>query len=214
MKRNEEGNQVPTLKECWRDKKNYAGRSERCYDIYGGTMARSAGSRRLIEKGVNPTDVAGSERHGSGEEPHLRPSRSFHHKHHVSVDVVIDEDGDGLGEEDEAVEEETSVHVRMFPRPTGENWLQRAVSDFNETRSSDIFVVNFGAHYDDTVEDESNFQVATAALLDEMAKLGETATWVDKYIDDNGLADRVKLLRIYRMSSFRGSAHHSCHLAP
>lgn len=54
--------------------------------------------------------------------------------------------------------------------------MQRAVSDFNETRSSDIFVVNFGAHYDDTVEDELNFQVATAALLDEMAKLGETAT--------------------------------------
>ena len=59
--------------------------------------------------------------------------------------------------------------------------LERAVSDFNETRSSDIFVVNFGAHYDDTKEDEEQFRVATAALLDDMARLGETTTMIWRY---------------------------------
>ncbi|CAN0254928.1 unnamed protein product, partial [Ectocarpus sp. 4 AP-2014] len=38
--------------------------------------------------------------------------------------------------------------------------------------------------------------------------------WVENYVRDNGLSDRVKLLRIYDMSVPRGAAHHTCHLAP
>ncbi len=38
--------------------------------------------------------------------------------------------------------------------------------------------------------------------------------WVENYLRDHGLTDRVKLLRIYDMSVPRGAAHHSCHPAP
>lgn len=41
-----------------------------------------------------------------------------------------------------------------------------------------------------------------------------TLQWVQDYIQDNGLADRVKLLRIYDMSLPRGAAHHTCSLSP
>ena len=39
----------PTLTECWRDPVNPAGRTERCYDIFGSTVPR-AGTRRLDAK--------------------------------------------------------------------------------------------------------------------------------------------------------------------
>lgn len=37
---------------------------------------------------------------------------------------------------------------------------------------------------------------------------------VENYLKDNGLTDRVKILRIYDMSFPRGAAHHTCNLAP
>lgn len=59
--------------------------------------------------------------------------------------------------------------------------LERAVADFNATRPSDIFVINFGAHYPDTAEQEEMFRFDTAGLLDSMAKLGENATVIWRY---------------------------------
>lgn len=59
--------------------------------------------------------------------------------------------------------------------------LERAVADFNTTRPSDIFVVNFGAHYPDTPEDEEVFRRDIAAVLESMAQLGETATAIWRY---------------------------------
>ncbi|CAM9694243.1 unnamed protein product [Scytosiphon promiscuus] len=161
-----------------------------------------------------------------------------------------------LEEEDNSI----SVHVRMSSRPKGERWISRAVLDYNETRASDVFVVNFGAHYPATPEGDEEFKQAVFPLLDEMAVLGETATavwremspvhfpsengsyvnflaedlenantvcctgtppkvldrnvWVENYLRENGLSDRVKILRIYDMSMPRGAAHHTCHLAP
>jgi len=38
--------------------------------------------------------------------------------------------------------------------------------------------------------------------------------WVEDYLRDNGLTDYVKILRVYDMSLPRGSAHHTCHMAP
>lgn len=38
--------------------------------------------------------------------------------------------------------------------------------------------------------------------------------WVENYLREHGLADKVKLLRVYNMSWARGAAHHSCNLAP
>lgn len=54
--------------------------------------------------------------------------------------------------------------------------MERAVSDFNQTRASDIFVINFGAHYHDTAEADESFKADVAPILDDMARLGETAT--------------------------------------
>lgn len=41
-----------------------------------------------------------------------------------------------------------------------------------------------------------------------------TPQWVEEYIEDFGLADRVKLLKIWDMSLPRGAAHRTCNLAP
>ncbi|CAM9467212.1 unnamed protein product, partial [Hapterophycus canaliculatus] len=137
--------------------------------------------------------------------------------------------------------------------------LHTAVRDYNETRKSDVYVVNFGAHYN--AQSDEKFKEDVFPLLNDMAKLGETATvvwreispvhfpsqngsydsfvdlnlgntvcctgtppkvldrnmasrWVESYIRDNGLSDRVKILRIYDMSIPRGAAHHTCHVAP
>ena len=56
--------------------------------------------------------------------------------------------------------------------------LSKVIADFNETRASDIFVINFGAHFPDDVEGEEKFKRETASVLDDMATLGETATVV------------------------------------
>lgn len=47
--RNADGDQVLTLVDCWRSSEHYAGQSERCYDMFGGSMAK-AGARRLVSK--------------------------------------------------------------------------------------------------------------------------------------------------------------------
>lgn len=56
--------------------------------------------------------------------------------------------------------------------------VERSLSDFNETRSSDVFVINFGAHYHDTPEGDASFKHDTAHVLDDMARFGEAATMV------------------------------------
>lgn len=54
--------------------------------------------------------------------------------------------------------------------------FSRAVLDYNETRASDVFVVNFGAHYPATPEGDEEFKEDIFPLLDDMAVVGETAT--------------------------------------
>ena len=61
--------------------------------------------------------------------------------------------------------------------------LHRAVLDYNETRASDIFVVNFGAHYHDNPEDDAKFRAHVSPILDAMAELGEHATVVWRWVE-------------------------------
>lgn len=56
--------------------------------------------------------------------------------------------------------------------------VERSLSDFNETRASDVFVINFGAHYHDTKEGDAEFKIDMAHVLDDMARFGEAATMV------------------------------------
>lgn len=55
--------------------------------------------------------------------------------------------------------------------------FETAVRDYNETRASDVFVVNFGAHYHGAQED-ADFKRDIGPLLDSMAEVGKTATVV------------------------------------
>lgn len=48
----------------------------------------------------------------------------------------------------------------------------------NETRASDVFVVNFGAYYEETPEGDETFKEIVFPMLDEMAEIGNTATVV------------------------------------
>lgn len=54
-------------------------------------------------------------------------------------------------------------------------------ADFNGTRPSDIYVMNFGAHFHDTPEGDEDFKRDTSVLLDGMARLGERATVIWRY---------------------------------
>lgn len=54
--------------------------------------------------------------------------------------------------------------------------FNRVVADFNGTRSSDVFVVNFGVHYHDTPEHDQEYRDAVFPILDQMAEVGKTAT--------------------------------------
>lgn len=56
--------------------------------------------------------------------------------------------------------------------------FETAIRDYNETRPSDVFVVNFGAHYHGTPEDEYRFKRDIGPVLDSMAEVGKTATVV------------------------------------
>lgn len=51
--------------------------------------------------------------------------------------------------------------------------------DYNETRPSDIVVVNFGGHYHDIPEDDEKFKQDVFPILDDLAELGKnvTAIW-------------------------------------
>lgn len=71
-----------------------------------------------------------------------------------------------------------SVHARDYSFATGKNWFTKALKDFNDTRASDIIVVNFGAHYHETPEGDQQFKDAVFPILDEMAEVGKTATVV------------------------------------
>eukprot|EP00904_Undaria_pinnatifida_P008201 jgi/Undpi1/4510/HiC_scaffold_18.g07864.m1 len=250
------GKMEPTLVECWRDPANPSGRTERCYDIFASTVPR-AGTRRLDAKGPDSPRSDG-DGHLNTESPPYKGNLRPHRDLKVGVQINVNEAMEAGGKKP-FLTKETSVHVRMFPAPMGDNWLKRAVADFNTTSVSDIFVVNFGAHYHDTAEGDASFRAEMAPILHDMARLGETATviwreiapthfpsrnasydsfqslpnsektgacctgtppsvldrnvWVETYLRENGLADRVKLLKIYRMSYFRGSAHHTCHEA-
>lgn len=52
------------------------------------------------------------------------------------------------------------------------------LSNYNETRPSDVYVVNFGAHYKDYGDENELFKVHTAALLDRMGEVSDKATVV------------------------------------
>ncbi len=58
--------------------------------------------------------------------------------------------------------------------------FQRAVREVNETRESDVFVVNFGAHYHYAPgkNEDEQFKTDIAPILDAMAELGDKATVV------------------------------------
>ena len=51
-------------------------------------------------------------------------------------------------------------------------------ADFNETRSSDVYVVNFGAHYHETEQDERQFKEDMGNILIDMGKMSEVVTMV------------------------------------
>jgi len=59
--------------------------------------------------------------------------------------------------------------------------FNRVVADFNGTRSSDVFVVNFGVHYHDTPEHDQEYRDAVFPILDQMAEVGKTATVIWRY---------------------------------
>lgn len=90
---------------------------------------------RCLPQGVDTRSAAETKRPGGGGSrwvPNLRSHRSLHDHDHVSVDMAVNEETEELGEKGEEGEEEeeeggeggeeTSVHVRMFARPSGENW--------------------------------------------------------------------------------------------
>ncbi|CAN0365743.1 unnamed protein product, partial [Ascophyllum nodosum] len=171
----------------------------------------------------------------------------------VELDVDIQLAREGAEGENIKQGDGISVHLRMFPRPQGENWLARAAADYNETRSSDVFVVNFGAHYHETEDNEREFKEDMGNILLDMGKMSEVATmvwreispthfpapngsydlmdpeahhecctgtpprrldrnvWVDDFMRQNGLQDKVKVLQIYDMSLPRAAAHRTCH---
>ena len=76
--------------------------------------------------------------------------------------------------------------------------LKRAVADFNTTSVSDIFVVNFGAHYHDTAEGDASFRAEMAPILHDMARLGETATVIWRYY----LAWALVVLEVHGVATF------------
>eukprot|EP00903_Cladosiphon_okamuranus_P013413 g12497.t2 len=228
---NPDGTKHYTLVDCWHPEEGGTGWVERCFDY--------------STKDFQPLDVpkeSSIERSATGKQRALAGNG-----------------GDGGGEGRD--EDEISVHMRMYSKPHGTDWFNKAVRDYNETRPSDVFVVNFGGHYHFTPEEDERFKADMSPILDSMAELGEKATvvwreispthfpaqngsydaymeldpvereksscctgtpprvldrnvWVENYLRNNGLADRVKLLRIYDMSWARGAAHHTCHFAP
>lgn len=58
--------------------------------------------------------------------------------------------------------------------------------DYNDTRASDVIVVNFGAHYHFNREDEARFKADVAPILDAMGELGDKATVVWRWAKSIG----------------------------
>ncbi|CAM9780401.1 unnamed protein product [Ectocarpus sp. 6 AP-2014] len=242
--------------------------------------ATSSEKLKLSMRGRTTTAIKTAQTKGTRGLEHKRHKIQRHGRwwwwgegHGQAEEEEEEEEEEELEEEEEAEEDEVEgcgetfdvdgneiwVHMRMLSRPSGEHWLLKAASDFNETRASDVFVVNFGGHYHDIPEDDEEFKTDMIPVLQDMAVLGQNATviwreiapthfpaangsydsyadleakdltprctgtppkvfdrneWVENYVRDNGLEDRIKLLRIYDMSVPRGAAHQTCHFAP
>lgn len=56
--------------------------------------------------------------------------------------------------------------------------FKTALTDYNGTRAGDVFVVNFGSHFRETLEGDQMFKDAVFPILEEMATLGDEATMV------------------------------------
>ncbi|CAM9868740.1 unnamed protein product [Ectocarpus sp. 12 AP-2014] len=267
----EDGTFYYTLVDCWHPPEGGSiSGIERCYDLYDTDFPFEGVYRSpenpSLEGHVSTTEVGAS---ASTEGNHdRRTKRRSLEGEEGEVEAVEGLEGEGEQAEEQQEEDEegetikgtqaTSVHVRMTSVADDQHWLRRALMDYNETRASDVVVVNFGPHYRSSPEGEESFKRDVSSLLDDMAEVGETATvvwreiapthfpgengtyesfagldlgntacctgtpvkvldrnaWVEDYLRNNGLSDRVKLLRIYDMSVPRGAAHHTCHLAP
>ncbi|CAM9273022.1 unnamed protein product [Hapterophycus canaliculatus] len=274
----EDGMEHFTLVGCWHTQEDRIRGIERCYDQFSNDfpppheasynsgkvksapsfstnkqVSNASGRRATLTAVTAPEPIGnrnirkrrnarraldeGEEEGGDREE-----EKRYHDGERQGGDEVRDGDEDAI-----------SVHIRMVSRPLGGDWFDRAVRDYNETRASDVIVVNFGAHYRATPQGDEDFRQDVFPILDGMAKLGEKATvvwremspvhfpsqngsfdtfvdlnigrtacctsgtppkWVDDYIREHGLSDRIKVLRIYDMSVPRGAAHHTCHVAP
>ncbi|CAN0265984.1 unnamed protein product [Scytosiphon promiscuus] len=194
----EDGHTYNTLLDCWRAPENSARGVERCYDYstrdFPPDMAE--GDRWST---VAPAKVRAGE--GSGKASALVAGRRPRRRLSVAdaakkadpcfffrFDLHAPTSARGPSGQKEATEppevfgrvevSEISVHMRMFSRPQDEHWLQRAMRDYNETRPSDVIVVNFGGHYHDGPEDEEVFKSHVFPILDDMAELGKQATVV------------------------------------
>ncbi|CAN0116211.1 unnamed protein product [Scytosiphon promiscuus] len=259
--RERNGTEYFTLVDCWHSPEGYIPNIERCYDLFDADFSSPDA---LLDNSDKPSVTVASPLHASVPEStgNFNTRTRRNRRRILRGEESGAEDGEGAEiEGDDGGEGTLSVHVRMVSLPTGEDWLKTAVRDYNETRASDVYVVNFGAHY--RAYNDDKFKRDMFSLLDDMAKLGETATvvwremspvhfpshngsfdtfvdlgldntvcctgtppkvldrnlasiwsWVENYIQDNGLSDRVKILRIYDMSVPRGAAHHTCHVAP
>lgn len=63
--------------------------------------------------------------------------------------------------------------------------LEMLVSDFNETRPSDVYVVNFGPHYHGNPDGDGSddeFRPHMSAVLDAMGKVADVATVVWRWV--------------------------------
>lgn len=72
------------------------------------------------------------------------------------------------------------------------------MADFNETRPSDIYVVNFGAHYHEDPGGEDLFRSEVSLLLDDIAEIADSATvvwrWAFAHFSAPGV-DKFHLIR-------------------
>ncbi|CAM9134824.1 unnamed protein product, partial [Discosporangium mesarthrocarpum] len=226
-----DGTREPGLNLCWRFPDPYRAAREigRCYDAF-----TPSGDHTAAQQAPTPEDYR--KREGEGEASWLQRAD-------------VDRPATGV-----------SVHVRMFDKPKGNPsvWLERVLLDFNGTRDSDIYVVNFGAHYPE--RNNTLFEKEMGPFLEALKPLSREATvvwreaspthfpggvngtyeefmqlpmqkrrnacctgtpapvsdqnlFVERYLQEKGLADQIHLLRIYQMSKIRASSHRTCRAA-
>ncbi|CAN0195212.1 unnamed protein product, partial [Ectocarpus sp. 4 AP-2014] len=118
------------------------------------------------------------EGNGQHEEEEEKEEEEIEEEEGAKEEEAEEDEVEGYGETFDVDGNEISVHMRMLSRPSGEHWLLKAASDFNGTRASDVFVVNFGGHYHDLPEDDEEFKTDMIPVLQDMAVLGESATVV------------------------------------